>query len=375
MPDVRVDDLPMVELVDLRRIAVAEKISYGEAIDRYGWQTRFEQVADRLERDYPAELAEAALDEDGKGARFSFKGDVPAQAVKLARTLPAKVELKGGTGYSAAELERAMNTAHDSVARRKDVAHVQSAYDASTGVVVVEARRVELAADPDAPEEAQPAMRPATPANPRIKVRLILGNHPDVRPADRAMRGGGRMTYCTAGFTVKKIRGKAKGISTAGHCAVAKRLTYRLHKKDGGTRTTIVRKRRHQGASGDVSWYSRGRFKVARTFYYAWNKKRYADRRAGTPRKGTRICKFGVTSGASCTTVRASNATISTGGRTYRRMVTTNGGGVRPGDSGGPWYYGGTAYGITHGYFEGTKRSVFTPAVSLRKLGVDVYQR
>ncbi|MEI3614887.1 hypothetical protein [Pseudogracilibacillus sp. SO30301A] len=38
------------------------------------------------------------------------------------------------------------------------------------------------------------------------------------------------------------------------------------------------------------------------------------------------------------------------------------------GDSGGPWFYGGTAYGIHSGYqtISNVKRSQFTPAVNMQ---------
>ena len=45
------------------------------------------------------------------------------------------------------------------------------------------------------------------------------------------------------------------------------------------------------------------------------------------------------------------------------------------GDSGGPWLYGGVAYGIHSGnneYPVGTKRDVFTPAASLPRMGLSV---
>lgn len=148
-----------------------------------------------------------------------------------------------------------------------------------------------------------------------------------------------------------------------------------MHSGDGASATKVTRRARHQGSSGDLAWFSRGAFTAARTFYNDWQRKRYVDNRSGMPSTGTRICKFGMTTSATCSTVRTRDATITSADITYRHMVIMNGGGVRPGDSGGPWYYGGTAYGITHDYFAGSDRSSFTPAYLLQNLGVDVYQR
>ena len=44
------------------------------------------------------------------------------------------------------------------------------------------------------------------------------------------------------------------------------------------------------------------------------------------------------------------------------------------GDSGGPWLYGGVAYGIHHGNNEyvGVIRDYFTPAANLPRMGISV---
>ncbi|MFP3968692.1 S1 family peptidase [Actinomadura fulvescens] len=367
LPDIKIDDLPLAELVDLRLIARTERIGLAEAIDRFSWQPRFQEAADQLRKDLPWDLAGASISDDGMRARFAFKGKVPVAAVRLARTLPTAVELIGGTGYSEADLDRVMNTAHAQVAGQGGFTRLQSSYDTDRGLITIEAQRPK--------GYASTTNAPAVPrsGNSNIKIEVKVTQLRPVRPADRYIRGGGLLNGCTAGFPVKRIMTRETGISTAGHCA-SRRNTYRNHRIHGGS-TGIARKRTHQGASGDIAWYSRGKFSPSKSFYYDWNKSRWIHDRSGMPGKGTRICKFGRTTGASCAKVRHANVTVSSGGRTYQHMVIMNGGGVRPGDSGGPWYYGNRAFGITHGYVGGTSRSVFTPAYLLQNLGVDVYER
>ncbi|MGW1768453.1 trypsin-like serine protease [Streptomyces sp. NPDC002073] len=60
-----------------------------------------------------------------------------------------------------------------------------------------------------------------------------------------------------------------------------------------------------------------------------------------------------------------------------KHMVVMNGSVCRPGDSGGPWYNGGTAYGIHSGAVtEGSaQRCVFTPAYLFQNRKYDVWTR
>ena len=82
-----------------------------------------------------------------------------------------------------------------------------------------------------------------------------------------------------------------------------------------------------------------------------------------TPRKGIKVCNFGKTTGAKCDEIYKLN--IANG--SYKGLVATKKHNTSGGDSGGPWYYGGTAYGIHSGYttIMFKKRSRFTPASNL----------
>jgi hypothetical protein len=63
------------------------------------------------------------------------------------------------------------------------------------------------------------------------------------------------------------------------------------------------------------------------------------------------ICKYGKVTGYGCTTVVDYYGCIYTGGNTYAcGLYYTSSQIIQPGDSGGPWFYGNRAYGITYGY-------------------------
>ncbi|HEV7655809.1 MAG TPA: S1 family peptidase, partial [Mycobacteriales bacterium] len=63
---------------------------------------------------------------------------------------------------------------------------------------------------------------------------------------------------------------------------------------------------------------------------------------------GQSICKSGSTTGLTCGTVQATNVTVQYAEGTVFQMVQTNTC-TQPGDSGGAWFSGSTAIGITSG--------------------------
>jgi hypothetical protein len=382
LPDIEIDDLSLAELEDLKLIARSEAITFDEAIDRYGWQAAFQKVSDKIRSAYPHDVAGVTMTDDGHGARFGFKGKVPAAAIALAKTLPATVELVGGKGYSEEDLEKAQKSAYRQVADRAGAASVESDYDADTGVITVDVLpgRTLNAAEK---QKELARIRSARLADARFKVQVNVLDGSKFAPLDKKVRGGGLMNsangkqaLCTMGFTVKAIRSSTKGISTAGHCAAgnaAATRTYKNHSRAGGS-TKIKRKSFRQGALSDLGWYTGGSFAVTQTFYYATNKTRTATGRSGMPGKGTKICHYGRTTGSSCGKVTKANVTLTyTNGITYHHMIVLRGAKCDNGDSGGPWYSGGMAYGIMSG--GNGVDCVIAPAYLLQNQGVDVWHK
>lgn len=102
-------------------------------------------------------------------------------------------------------------------------------------------------------------------------------------------------------------------------------------------------------------------------FRYAWNK--YRTVKAHPVLKvGTRVCRFGAKTGngSGCTTVTYVSACIKyTNSGTYCKLAMTKSHtGSKPGDSGGPWYYGNNTYGIHSGSGSrnGKSRNWFDPS-------------
>jgi streptogrisin C len=368
-PDLVIDGIPLAELVDLELIAKSEGIAFAEAIDRFAWQSQFVKAADEVERVFPGDFAGAVFAHDGRSAWFAFKGAAPAEAQAIAKTLPRPVEVFPGRGFSEAELKQALDRAHDVVMAQPEVASVAGSYEIRTGAITLEVQ-------PKGPASraggwAATMREQLKSANPKISIDIRLRDALPGGNNDAYMRGGGSHDGCTAGFTLRNADRSWHGVSSAHHCTGTYR-TYAQHSGQGGDSTLTIRQGDHGGTYGDLAWYSRGSLTVARTFYYDWSSTRYVDA-VWSPREGVRVCKFGVTSGATCDETYQLNTTRDS----YRGMVATHRHYAQGGDSGGPWYYGGTAFGIHSGWrtINLLDRSQFTPAGNVNQFGLYIHER
>lgn len=92
----------------------------------------------------------------------------------------------------------------------------------------------------------------------------------------------------------------------------------------------------------------------------------------GTLSRNMAICWFGKTTNVKkCTQVNNYPIAVGSSSGGYGNMVDTENCCNKPGDSGGPWSYGTTVYGVTHGYY--AARDVFTPLYNtLSQLGLRI---
>lgn len=359
IPDVMVDDLSANFLDDLQAMAGDFGISFGEAIDRHGWMPRHKAVAVELKSKYPDDFAGTTREPDGSAVWIGFRNAIPDEAVQLAKGIPTEVTLQGDLGYSEDELAAAKEDTHQMLRRDPEVAHVASSYDLRTGTIIV---RVEP--HPNRGIQAERINAVKASSNARIRRTTEVTRGMGQQKHDSYIRGGGDLGNCSSGFNLRYPTDGTKRHSTAGHCAAsASTRTYCNQGSDGGC-TDVSRVWAHDGAYGDLGYYTTGGFGATRTFYYTWSGKRYADGQDPYPRVGDGICKFGQTTGRTCTTVfDADHSFDGTSHVTVTNML--NGSGCSGGDSGGPYYFTASyAYGIHMGvvkYSDGTLwRCAFT---------------
>ena len=152
--------------------------------------------------------------------------------------------------------------------------------------------------------------------------------------------GGLALSSCTSGFSVKHING-VTGIITAAHCP--NDLSY------NGTNLTF--KGSAEGGSYDVQWHAVPGFTVRNLLFDGLsNRYIYSTKHRDNLVVNEWVCKYGKTTGYGCGNIIDKNYLPTTPDHTWSaRFIRVHHEGIdlsEPGDSGGPWFLGNTAYGI-----------------------------
>jgi hypothetical protein len=149
--------------------------------------------------------------------------------------------------------------------------------------------------------------------------------------------GGEVISDCTSAFGT--LLNGVRGICTAGHCPDTQ--------YDDGSPLTFQGEA--QGIYGDFQWHT-GLQNEPDDFYAGSDSMLETDRRdvssVGSPTVGQTLCRNGMTTYKYCQEVRKLN--VCSGG--FCNLVQMGVHRSAGGDSGGPWYFGNTAYGIHYGW-------------------------
>ena len=222
-------------------------------------------------------------------------------------------------------------------------------YDQRTGEVVLLVTRA------DADRLGLNAIKARAEQVSGVPVRVVINALID---ANMAVAGGGRVegvssvtgrrSLCTTAFVVTD--GSRTGIATAAHCP--DELTYA--DIDGSTSPLPfigqwglayqdVQINLSDQAQEPVFYSNRGAGTLRRLV--SW-------RNAASTRAGEFVCHYGESSGYSCATVELTDYAppgALCGGPCFPNWITVKGPNCIPGDSGGPVFSGGVAYGIAKG--------------------------
>lgn len=346
-------ELSFDELTDLQRMAHEDGTSLDEAVTAYAWQNDFALLATAIEEQYPDEFAGARIeDAAGHRASISFKDEVPDGAARqTAGFRQADVEAKVGLGHSSRQMDERIATVHKAVAAQKDLVNaVVSTYDESTGAVTVEVRPTDRTISYDAirSEALKRTLSASIPAKTRDYPVLIVVDE-SLSVTDMSAYGGGRTEQigkssldCTGGFTATTDTALT-GVVTAGHCGNSTTYENQVGEYEQG----MTFKLQHRGTYGDVQFHTASTTEKD-DFYYDFGRLRDVAAVAN-PVDNQYICRFGQKTGAHCSHVYDLSVCVYYDGYDECRLVRMDNNQADHGDSGGPWYYGGTAYGIHKG--------------------------
>ncbi len=331
---------------DAAQYAAQFRVSINEATRRLRSQQQSVKTTDEIAKEFASRLAGISIEHSPEYRIVVLLTGTEAVADRSASDVPIVFRTGARTTRSRAILAMRQHL----IDLRTDLPGARGAgYDQRTGEVVL------LVTAGDAQRFGADAIKNRAEQVSGVPVRIVIN---DLIEQNMNVDGGGRVegissvtgrrNLCTTGFVVTD--GTRTGIATAAHCP--DELTY--YDQDG---TTIGL----PFDSQDGLAYRDVQINVApgagQPFFYA---DRGADslrrvttwRNRDSTRPGDFVCHFGQSSGYSCAEVEftdyAPPGTLC-GGPCQPSWVTVRGPSCVPGDSGGPVFSGGVAFGIAKG--------------------------
>ncbi len=368
------DGISAAELIDLQAVADQKGMSLQAAIDRYAWNDDFAAAVSEIREAVPGAFTGAEITDAGH-AWVAFAGSAPKAALSMIGTFTrshsgVSIEVRADKGFTEVELEKAIKAAHFAVYDSPKVLNANTSFDFATGKIETIAQLKSTASATVLDDLRAAAVMKITDTT-RTNILNGISNSVvrfdgqvlSIKESNIEHLGGeeikiviGNTKYiCTSGFGVESSSG-TRGISTAGHCPDSL-------EEDGSNLT--LQGFGYEGFYGDFQWHT-GTQSFSNGFYAGNNSETEVDERdvinVGSPSVGQTLCRNGIMSHRDCQQVRKINV-CNDGVCSLVQMgahLSTDG------DSGGPVYWGNTAYGIHQGMvydpFEPFGREVFSRA-------------
>ena len=339
---------PLDALVqDAREYAALHKVPLAEAMRRLRAQEESVAATDEIRGEFASRLAGIAV---VHGPEYRIVVLLTGEAAVADRTVTAggmavPVVFRTGARATRAELVSAIER-HQAAIRASLKGAPGMGVDQRSGELVLVVHAADLA------REGAEALRARFAALTGVPVRVQAQGreHADAVAGGARVEGqaGGARQACTTGFVVTD--GARTGIATAAHCPDA--LTY-VDDAEGEVELPFA---------GQWGWSFRDvqinlSALAQRPIFYADPDKRSArslegTRRRDSTRAGDAVCHRGETSGYSCSEVELTDYAPPgdlCGGPCAAAWTTVRGPSCKGGDSGGPVFSGGVAFGLLKG--------------------------
>jgi hypothetical protein len=331
---------------DAAQYAAAFGVTPDEALRRLKAQQASVAITDTIARQFSDRLAGISIEHVPEYRIVVLLTGTEAPVDQLSSGIP--IVFRTGAKATHAQAVEAMRK--HLIDFRADLPNARGAgYDQRTGEVVLLVTRA------DADKYGMAAIRARAEQVSGVPVRVVLN---ELNESNMSVVGGGRVeglnlethlrNLCTTAFVI--TNGETNAITTAAHCPDD--LTY---VDRDGSRVTLpmigswgaaYRDVQINGSpnSPDPLFYSNRGAGTLRQLV-SW-------RNVGSTRAGDFVCHYGESSGYSCSTVELTDYAPPgdlCGGPCSPTWVTVKGPACMPGDSGGPVFSGGIAFGIAKG--------------------------
>jgi hypothetical protein len=347
--------LDSYQYADFETIAADAGVPVETILQKAGWEFTFNDVVDEIIDLYPASFASAELDPPGPGlAEVRFKGPTPPGVTQMLSAVAVPVTVVPNEPLNATEQAEAASAAGEAIESQVASAEIMAAYDPETArvkAVVFVPREDGTVNTPDLQRRATSAINSSADLH-VDGVDIELSDESFLQTTQQ-VRGGSTLRYfpgsglrCTTGFTASRKSDGAPGVLTAEHCGDDYQTSFETQSLYGTSARLSTR-------NGDIEFHATRKndgHGTPASFYYDVGEKRQVTgiRR---PTSGEKICTFGRKSNRkTCFVIDKNGVYVKYDtGEKYYNMTTTLGCAVQSGDSGGPWFLGGEAIGITSG--------------------------
>ncbi len=218
--------------------------------------------------------------------------------------------------------------------------------------------------------EAVDAVRLKSKAAPLLD-NVTIVNVERLSGPSRYVNAGRPLSTCTSGFAVQNAGG-TRGVLTSGHCGSSQAFNQRNLPFQSELFT----------GSYDVQWHTAPDLHVVNRTWdglFDTTTPYYRFITATRPRSqqviGETVCKFGMTTGYTCGTISSTTfapSYVPNAAATFVIVSSSTQDQSAPGDSGGPWFSGSTAYGVNSGEFTTNFNAIYMPIDYATGIGVSV---
>lgn len=278
----------------------------------------------------------------GETPAIYIKGPADAFILDLISGAAIEIKMLDNQPFSFEDLERRKLQVHHAL-------EAQGFQNVSTGFRFEDGGRIRasVAIEPGLASGVVEILR-MVPADVRDSVDLTISNTAGL---DQSAFGGMWMrddgvNECSSGFSVAHVVSGTNGVTTAGHCDGINQI---LH---GGLYHVVTSQAEHRGSYGDVEWFTSNEVEPD-DFYDTSTTIRdvSAIEARANILVNEQVCLYGRGSNFQDCSRRVADVSeaCTLGGVFNDRLVLMDGLAGAPGDSGGPWFVGGRAYGIEKG--------------------------
>lgn len=357
--DLAIDDIDSlvtdIALVSGRELTeVRAEIEAGATDDSLYWQNDFNAAVTEVQEVFPAQFANAGIDQASDTAWVSFKGVTPPTFRTVLGALPVDLTVREHLGYSEEELVAAGQELHYSLLDQTDIAAtVDTDIDSAMGTVTAYVEAVPTTIRSEVSDKIASRLDTGLQGTLASGIVFNIVVTESLSGGDEDVYGGGHLSTCTAGFSVRTAD-RPNGLITAAHCGNSQNY--------GSIQLTF--KSAHAGENGDVQWHTTGGPAARPRFYNNTGTLRDLNATANAS-SGTAILHYGKTTGRTSDEVYRTNQCRGI----YCGLTMNHRHHTETGDSGGPWYWGNTGYGVHSGWktYLAIERSMFTPV----RMGAD----